>query len=131
MNTTPIYYESSEHARQYGELEQLRASNKADTDCRNLIDQAIGRHFDGMHLAQQALAEVLNEYTPERVAMILAVTVRDRAWDGRFSRKNKEWAEGLHIPPESPVTGYVGKALRSHSAIVNGYVDMFRREVEA
>ena len=129
MNTTPIYYESAEHARYAGELELLRASRQAEKECRKAIDEAISKHFDGMHLAPDALADVLREHTPERVALILAVTLKDREYDGRFSRNNKAWSETIRKPSMPPAVawGFTDMVLRSHSAIIDGYVDMFRK----
>lgn len=127
MNTTPIYYQSATYARDHGELEQYRASGKASIDCRGAIDKAIDKHFDGMHLGTEALTDVLEWYPVERVAVILAVTIKDRWHDGRFSRSNKEWANTVAVPPENECFGYSNIALRSHSTIINGYVDMFRK----
>lgn len=128
MNTTPVYYGTAEHARNAGEFEQYRASAKANRECRDAIDKAIAEHFDGFHLKPEALTDVLMIHTPERVAVILAVTMRDRSFDGRFRRFNREWSDEVKVPPESPISGYADIALRSHSTIIDGYVTMFRRE---
>ena len=127
MNTTPIYYQSATYARDHGELEQYRASATENRECRYTIDQAIDKHFDGMHLGMEALTDVIEEYPMERIAVILAVTIKDREHDGRFSRSNREWAEGVKIPEEHGLFGYGDIALRSHSTIIDGYVDMFRK----
>lgn len=128
MNTTPIYYQSATYARDHKELEQYRASAKANRECRDAIDKAIAEHFDGFHLRPEALTDVLMIHTPERVAVILAVTMRDRSFDGRFRRFNREWSDEVKVPPESPISGYADTALRSHSTIINGYADMFRSQ---
>ena len=130
MNTTPVYYGTAEHARNAGELEQYRASAKANRECRDAIDKAIAEHFDGFHLRPEALTDVLMIHTPERIATVLAMTVKDRKYDGRLSLRNKAWAETVATPAEDKCYGYAYEALRSHATIINGYVDMFRSQDE-
>ena len=133
MNNTPIYYPSSAYAREHDELEQYRESHRANRDCRYAIEDSIEKHFDGMHLPRITLDDVLNEYTIDRVAMILAITVRTKAWDGRFSRSNKEWAQSVKVPgtlhdqPFNPLDMLV---VNSHPAILDGFVLMVRRELD-
>ena len=71
----PIYHDSAEHARKFGELDQFRASHWANIDCKKDIEKAIASHFDGMHPDREAVSEVLERYGPERVSMVLAATV--------------------------------------------------------
>ena len=66
----------------------------------------------------------------ERMGYILAYTLNYNNHDGRYSHSNKEWAEttckgerGNNIRPDWIV--------RSHPAVLNGFVDMYRKELEA
>lgn len=61
---------------------------------------------------------------------ILAYTLNYNNHDGRYSHSNKEWADttckgerGNNIRPDWIV--------RSHPAVLNGFVDMYRKELEA
>ena len=62
----------------------------------------------------------------ERVAMVLANTVQLQDWDGRYSRRNKEWAKT--IPNDNPETVRCGYALNSHPAVLDGFIDLVRVE---
>ena len=61
MNETYLYPYSSAEARERNELSLWRESHKANIACRDAIEDAIRRSFDGMHLdkdfqlCQQAL----------------------------------------------------------------------------
>ena len=66
----------------------------------------------------------------ERMGYILAYTLNYNNHDGRYSHSNKEWADttckgerGNNIRPDWIV--------RSHPAVLNGFVDMYRKELEA
>ena len=68
-NKTPVYYETAAYARENGELELFRLSHRANIACKNDIQDAISRHFDGMHLDKETAKEVLDQYGAERVSI--------------------------------------------------------------
>ena len=111
LRTTPVYPYSAAYAREHGELEQYRASNNANLQCKESIEAAVREHFDGMYLSHDAAKGVIETYGMERVAMVLANTVQLQNWDGRYSRRNKEWAKT--IPNDNPETVRCGYALNS------------------
>ena len=98
LQTTPVYPHSATYAKEHGELEQYRASNNVNLQCKEAIEAAVREHFDGMYLSQ----------------------------DGRYSRRNKEWAKT--IPNENPETVRCGYVLNSHPAVLDGFIDLVREE---
>ena len=126
LRTTPVYPHSAAYAREHGELEQYRASNNANLQCKESIEAAVREHFDGMYLSHDAAKGVIETYGMERVAMVLANTVQLQDWDGRYSRRNKEWAKT--IPNENPETVRCGYVLNSHPAVLDGFIDLVREE---
>ena len=126
LRTTPVYPHSAAYAREHGELEQYRASNNANLQCKESIEAAVREHFDGMYLSHDAAKGVIETYGMERVALILANTVQLQDWDGRYSRRNKEWAKT--IPNENPETVRCGYVLNSHPAVLDGFIDLVREE---
>lgn len=52
-NKTPVYYETAAYARENGELELFRLSHRTNIACKNDIQTAISRHFDGMRLDKE------------------------------------------------------------------------------
>ncbi len=126
LRTTPIYPHSAAYAREHGELEQYRASNNVNRQCKESIEAAVREHFDGMYLSHDAAKGVIETYGMERVSMVLSNTIQLQDWDGRYSRRNKEWAKT--IPNDNPETVRCGYALNSHPAVLDGFIDLVREE---
>ena len=131
-NKTPIYYETAASARENGELELFRLSHRANIACKNDIQDAISRHFDGMHLDKETAKEVLGQYGAERVSLVLAATVQYKSWDGRFSSSNKDWAFSVHLPEGQSASGFDRRSdyiVDSHPAVLDGFIWQARREI--
>ena len=131
MNYTPIYYPSGSAARDAGQLDAYRASYAANVATRSAIDDAIREYFDGMRLAPDALHYVLwYVQDADRVALVLANTLRWRDHDGRFSRASRSWAAGVRLPDAGNMDAYDSSsayACASHSAILEGFIQQFIR----
>ena len=133
VSTVPVYYESAAYAREHGELEPFRISHRASIDCKNVIQDAIARHFDGMHLSREAVQEVFAQYGQERVFVVLAATVQAKAWDGRFSSANKGWAFSVPLPDGESASGFDRRddyVVTSHPAVLDGFISMARRALK-
>ena len=100
MNNTYPYPYSAAEARKRNELSLWRESHRANIACRNAIEDAIRQNFDGMNLQTDCLKTVLDEYGFKRTAWVLANTLHELKWDGRFSYANKHWAEKIYIPTD-------------------------------
>lgn len=132
QNHTPIYYASSTFAREQGELELFRASHQENVACKKDIEETISRNFDGMYLQREALTDVLSRHDPERVKLVLASTLQDKSWDGRFSFQNKEWAASIRMPNTASDLGFDRRyeySIGTHPAVLDGFVTMFRKEM--
>ena len=129
-----IYYSTGRYAREHGEVELLLSSHLENVACRNAIEKSCAAHFDGMYLNQLAVIEVLEQFDPERVALVLAATVQDKLYDGRFSRSNKEWSRSvrlLDIDPDATF-GDVRNTMitvSTHPAILDGFIGLFRKAI--
>ena len=88
MNDTYPYPYSAAEARKRNELSLWRESHKSNIACRNAIEEAIRQNFDGMHLDKNCITPVLDEYGYKRTAWVLANTLHELKWDGRFSYAN-------------------------------------------
>lgn len=126
----PVYYESFAYAAENGEVDLYRISRQLNEDCRNAIEEAIADNFDGMNLADDATKSVVEQFGMERMGYILAYTLNYNNHDGRYSHSNKEWAD-------TTCKGERGSNIRtdwivcSHPAVLNGFVDMYRKELAA
>ena len=126
-----FYPHPASYAAEHGKMELFRVSHNVNMACRTAIDEALKKNFDGMRLNPGVLGDVLVEYDAERIACVLSATLQHQTWDGRYSRSNKEWAEQTCIP-DNIVMGRdfnCELALISHPVLVDGFVDLFRKEL--
>ena len=129
MNETYLYPYSAKEARERNELSLWRESHRANIACRDAIEDAIRRSFDGMNLQTDCLKAVLDEYGYKRTAWMLANTLHELKWDGRFSYANKHWAEKIYIPTD--LNHNSDFVVRSHPAVLDGFVSFYRKAVQA
>ena len=94
-----LYLGSVSEARRQNELALWRASHLENIACKQAIEEAIRRGFDGMHLSHDCARGVIEDFGFKRVGWVLAATIQLKPEDGRFSRRNKEWAAAAFIPP--------------------------------
>ena len=94
-----IYRNSAAYAKENGEIQKWRASKAENIACRDAMDRTVAENFDGAHLKTETILDnVIAAYGKERVELILAATILEKAHDGRFSRDNKEWAASVPMP---------------------------------
>ena len=129
MNETYLYPYSAKEARERNELSLWRESHRANIACREAIEDTIRRSFDGMHLNEDCLAPVLTAYGYKRTAWVLANTLNELKWDGRFSPANKQWAERCYIPQDERHNAEI--TVRSHPAVLDGFVSLYRKAVQS
>lgn len=126
-----VYMGTLENAMQERNIDAYLDSRKLNIDCKNAIEQAITENFDGMSLTPDTATGVIEKYGEERVAFVLANTLKQLSYDGRFSDGNKRWADGIDVP-ENISRGidlnrdYI---VSSHPAVLNGFIDMARNEI--
>ena len=126
-----VYRHTLNYADEHGELDEYRASRKLDKECKQAAVDAIRQNYDGKHLNKEAVKTVVGEYGSERLAFVLANTLQKLPWDGRFSRDNKAWAAEFHIPEDMVHGMDMNRELivTSHPAVLDGFINVFRREV--
>lgn len=95
-----VYRNTLGYAEEHGELDEYRASRKLDKECSQAVVDAIRQNYDGKHLNKEAVKPIVEEYGSERLAFVLANTLQQLPWDGRFSRDNKAWAAEFRIPED-------------------------------
>ena len=84
----------------------------------------MAENFDGAHLkTEEILDNVIAAYGKERVELILAATIQEKAHDGRFSRDNKELAASVTMT-EGEKTYLVSD--RTHPVLLDALAKEFR-----
>ena len=129
----PVYYEPFSYAKENDEVDLYRTSYRLNSECKQAIHEAIADNYDGMYLGDGAVDQVVRQYGMERVGYILANTLHHKNYDGRFSHGNKEWAEQVSTPEHNAdrMIFRTDWVVDSHPAILDGFVTMFRKELEA
>ena len=98
LRNLPVYPYPAAYAREHGELEQYRASYKANIACKEAIETAIRDNYaDNSLNTKKAVAQVAEDYGYPRLLHVLANTIRQKEWDGRISTDNKRWAATQHV----------------------------------
>ena len=131
-DTTQLYIYPASYAREHGELEQYRASYKANIACKEAIEQAIADHYRDNHLGTEAVHQVLEQFGYDRMFYVLANTVRQKDWDGRISRDNKAWAKTIPVYENPDGFGQDRNVYfvvdRSHPGLTDLFLTQARRE---
>lgn len=122
-----LYLGSFAEAKRNNELDRWRESHQHNMVCKEAIEAAIRKNFDGMYLSDNCAHDIIVEYGFKRAGWVLATTLRKKNYDGRFSSRNKVWAESNYIPQCSRNFACI---VESHPAVLDGFVDQFRRAME-
>lgn len=97
-------------------------------DCMYDVEKYIAMHFDGKTLDTQFIPNLYGLYGEERMNYVLANTVQELNYDGRFSPENKEWAKGIII--NNSAEDRRNFVITSHPAVVDGFITNYRKKVK-
>ena len=132
FSNVPVYAKSLSEARELDELEIYRASRKENHACANMIDAFIGKHYNGNSLdSESVLNDLLERYPIERIALVSAVNIADKNWDGRISNENRTWANAfLEDYPDDVMRQKGEYYLTAHPGLLNLFADTIRSYIE-
>ena len=125
LTKPPVYRETAEYAINNGEIDLYRRSMRANVECRMAIEDAIADGYDGLRLDTSSAKDIIKQFGAERVEYVLANTVQQKDWDGRFSRDNKAWAKEISVCPDNRAAFSVG---RPHPGLTDMFVSAARKE---
>ena len=97
-----LYLSSISEAKRQNEVALWRASHLENIACKQAIEEAIRRGFDGMHLSHDCARGVIEDFGFKRVGWVLAATIQLKA--GGWTLQPPEQGMGrrdLH-PPQRP-----------------------------
>lgn len=127
----PVYQQTLQYAMEHGAADDYLDSRKLNIDCKKAIEETIREHFDGMRLSLEDSGGVMEQFGTERVSYVLANTLRHLSEDGRFSRDNRVWADGIEVT-ENIHRGRdmnLDYLVNSHPAVLDGYIHLVRGEI--
>lgn len=130
---TPVYMQTAAYAREHDELPQFRTSNKLNIACKEALEEAItGNYGDNRLNVKAAFTQVAEQFGAERMKYVLAVTVKQKDWDGRISDSNKAWARTVPIVESKEVWGGDRNSAfvvdKAHPGLVDLFVTHARKE---
>lgn len=120
-----LYPYSAAEARRLQELDQWRKSHMVNIRCKEAIEKAISWDFDGMHLKDGCVEGVIAEFGYKRVNFVLANTLKEKKYDGRFSATNCAWFGKTFVPPDRDYNSSF--MVDSHPAVLDGFMVEFRK----
>ena len=118
----PLYKHSRKEAFALNELEAWRESYHENRDCAKAIEDAIAANYRDNVLGD-GTGDVIARYGFDRVNWVLANTVQWKHADGRFSDKNREWANGFFIPNDENRINFL---VNSHPGLVDLFINQTR-----
>lgn len=125
-----VYPYTFDFAKSNGDTALCRASYKSNVACKEAIEAAIRNNFDGSHLNIDTAKQVIGEYGYDRVNWVLANSIQQKDYDGRFSNENKDWSKTFFIPLEKGDATLDRRcyfAVDSHPAVLDGFINQARR----
>ena len=116
----PFYEYSLDNARHCNEVEQWRASHKANIDCKKAIENAIADNYKDNHFNPDFASDIIEKFGFDRVNFILQYNLKQVQNDGRYSEKNKEWGKELYAPESNMRMDYL---IGSHPILLDSFID--------
>jgi len=125
-----VYMMSLKEAKQNGELEAYRESQRLNRACAISVKNAINDSKTGAHSYNlpSALKAVTAEYGTERVQVVLANTVEYKHYDGRFSHDNKQWAKTIPLP-RLTLDNRADFVCEAHPPLLDAFINTAREEL--
>ena len=116
----PVYQHSAAYAREHGQLDQYRTSQRANIACKEAIEAAISEHYRDNRLDGTVVSQVAEQFGYDRMLYVLANTVQQ-----------KEWAGTVEVPPNPDSFG--GERNRefvvdSHPGLTDLFLTLAKRE---
>ena len=95
----PFYPHNASYADAHNEMESYIASLHMNTDCKNMIEDAIAASYqdNSLKYVQEASKAVVDTFGFDRTMFVLANTIRIKNYDGRISPENKAWAQTIPV----------------------------------
>lgn len=121
----PLYGRTLEYAKANDEKNLYRQLLQANIECKHEIEQAIRNNFDGMHLNKGFENKLIEQFGMERIKYVLANTVQENDWDGRYSPETKEWAKTVAVTEKSEHRSQF--IIGTHPAVLDGFINRVRK----
>ncbi len=92
-----LYLSSFAEAKRQNEVALWRASHLENISCKQAIEEAIRKGFDGMHLSHDCARGIIEDFGFKRVGWVLSATLQQKA----VRRTNQPAKQRRGPPPPS------------------------------
>lgn len=121
---TPLYRYSLREARRLGEVEQWKESHTENVHCREAIAKIVAERYRDNILPHDIITDACRKFGIDRVGWVLAATITENDYDGRYKEANKQWARtAFYLPDEERNCEY---ELRSHPVLIDSLTGYYR-----
>ena len=104
MKDYPYLYRGSlAEARRSNQIELWQESLRENIRCKDAIEEAIRRDFDGMHLKGDCVRRIIEQYGFRRTAWVLSNHCSRRSGTGVFRRRTRNGQERHSFPKKAAV----------------------------
>lgn len=127
----PLYPYSYEYANANGQSADYYNSREANLLCKDAIEAALQNYFDGTKVHPDAVRQVADCFSSERILYVLANTVQLSEWDSLYSAENKAWARTVQVAfDEGLMTGNrnTDMIIEANTVNLNDFITMAREE---
>ena len=120
-----VYRYSLSEAKRCNEMNLWRDSHKENLRCRDAIDKMVSEQYSVNILPDEIIKTACQKFGIDRVGWVLANTVNENDYDGRYRPDTKKWARTtFYIPNDIHNCEF---ELRTHPELVNGMVGQYRK----
>ncbi|MBS3937211.1 MAG: DUF3849 domain-containing protein [Peptococcaceae bacterium] len=122
-----LYRHSMDYADKNGARSHWMDSAALNQECARAIEAAIkdSNHALYRYDLLAASQKVVAEYGKERVFWVLATTLKNKDYDGRFSQDNHNWVKGFDLPSDKNLYYTV----ETHPAVLDGFIRTTRKVI--
>lgn len=119
-----LYRYSLREAKEHDEVQDWKQSHAENIRCRDAIDRMVSERYRKSILPTDIIKDACAEFGIDRVGWVLATTVTENDYDGRYGEANKQWARtAFYLPNEDRNCEY---ELQSHPVLVDGLTGYYR-----
>ena len=124
----PLYKMSRKYALDRDEKEECLLSFRANIECKNMIERYISENYyeNSLH---GTTAEIEKEFGKTRYHLIIAATIQQSNYDGRYDTRNKEWAHEFCKTIDVTIWNDYRLHLNNHPGLIDLLATRIRKEV--
>lgn len=119
---------SYNQAMELGMEEAYWESYRRNEECAKAVTRAIDENYDGRSLKDGCAEEAISRFGLDRVSFVLAYNIRHLSYDGRISRENRIWAEGMGSPSDSGLK--LEWLIQSHPGLLDIFAGIVKKQQE-